>query len=780
MHDLRDPSLQSCRSCRLLLPARLDRDETNTSTSAPALPKPPLDTCRGVSAALSPSCWYADSTISLSTTGRATLGDDSPRDDPPPAAWLSNMFLSMLTADAAAQHGHEFSAPRTPSPLHRTSPPPRSPLNVLSSTVRQQRPQPTPLPARKSVSVEGRPSHASSRKSIMFALPPESNASSSRPPSIHSTTTTSTDDRSRKRPSRPKTNYALAHPPPRVGPLHLRPKVLLQLHQSSANSRPKPAFEAIPSTTFAPRLKRKFHRVFKTRDRLGPDDVVIVRAGDYGGADDQSDSDEDMESREVIGVVCFNIREERTEICMDDDTVWAATFMQNGGYEFVSTDEHGLQSKARWVPKPQGNRRKSANYSQTEVVGSGKVAEERKFTFSTISPDRRRHPVIASMTRAGIDVWDQYSIPPQANGTTPLASPTFSDAGASQTLTDISESRPMHTTDEALRKFILVSGIWVAFREKWSNVFRYERPGRDRESMPTSPLCGSPIMPCAPMRTVSMASMNGSMSRSSSPGIPDNQSDKHHSLRSVSRMLLHRNSALAALNGEHGSPESTPPSTAKTSGNTRSRRANSTGTAFIKRASSKRNPKRHSSGSKAMPESPGKAMYRVNTEEDDLEHPHRFTVTEAAHIMLPMIEDQTPKNSGEYASSLASSHDEPTPRPLPRNDVQKQERVSLQVPPTYLQSNHSITGRSDGAIEAPSKELLPSRSRSTRERPKPRHSVSPAADSRYYANGDGYMNGSGLPIEISKVFEDEKEIKTKKRMSVRGFLQRFKSKRGKS
>ncbi|KAL1630994.1 hypothetical protein SLS56_004668 [Neofusicoccum ribis] len=617
----------------------------------------------------------------------------------------------------------------------------------------------------------------------MFALPPESNASSSRPPSIHSTTTTSTDDRSRKRPSRPKTNYALAHPPPRVGPLHLRPKVLLQLHQSSANSRPKPAFEAVPSTTFAPRLKRKFHRVFKHRDRLGPDDVVIVRAGDYGGTDDHSDSDEDLESREVIGVVCFNIREERTEICMDDDTVWVATFMQNGGYEFVSTDQHGLQSKARWVPKAQGNRRKSANFSQTTDASSGNVAEDRKFSFSTISPDRRRHPIIATMTRAGIDVWDQYSIPSQTNAASPLTSPMFSDAATSQTLADVSEPRPMLTTDETLRRFILVSGIWVAFREKWSNVFRYERPGRDRESMPGSPLCGSPIIPCAPMRTVSMASMNGSMSRSSSPGLPDSASEKHHSLRGVSRMLLHRNSALAALNGDCGSPESTPPSTGKASSSTRSRRANSTGTAFIKRASSKRNPKRHSSGPKGMPESPGKAIYRVNTEEDG-DHAHRFTVSDHAHIMLPMIEDRTPKNSGEYASSLASTDDDqPTPRPLPKREPLKTERASLQVQPTYYQSNHSMSGKSDGAVESHNRNLVPSRSKSTKERPKTRLSVSPARDSRYYGNGNGngYTNGSGLPTGTAKVFiEQEKEIKSKKRMSVRGFLQRFKSKKGRN
>lgn len=672
----------------------------------------------------------------------------------------------MLTADAAAQHGHEFSAPPSPSPLHRASPAPRSPLTVLSSTVRHQKTQPTPLPAWRSFSAGAPPPHAPPKKSIMFALPPET---SSRPPSIQSTTTTSTDDRSRKRPSRPKTNYALAHPPPRVGPLHLRPKVLLQLHQSSANSRPRPAYEALPSTTFAPRLKRKFHRVFKHRERLGPDDVVVVKAGDYGGAEDDSDSDDDLESREVIGVVCFNTREDQTEICMDDDTVWVATPMQNGGYELVSTDQHGLQSKARWVLKSQGSRRRSANIPPAADASLGNSADDRKFTFSTISPDRRRHPVIASMTRAGLDVWDQYSIPSQPSVATPL-SPTFSDS-ASQTLPDISESQPLMTTDDELRKLILVSGIWVAFREQWSSVFRYGRPGR--ESMPSSPVCASAIRPGAPIRTVSMASLAGSMSRSSSPGIPDSQSEKHHSLRGVSRMLLHRNGALAALTGDSGSPDLTPPSTAKTSSATRSR-AHSTGAAFIQRASSKRNPKRHSSGPKSMSGSPAQAIYRIDTDEDSSRRSHRFTVSDAAHIMLPMIEDQTPKNSCEYASSMASSSDEqPTPRPMPRQELQQSARATLQVPPTYYQSNNSAPGYSNGTALAASRELVPSRSKSTTERERPRPSASPARDSR--------RQEKALPVEPVKVAEEEeeneKESKPRKRMSVRGFLQRFKSKK---
>ncbi|KAF2137014.1 uncharacterized protein K452DRAFT_236548, partial [Aplosporella prunicola CBS 121167] len=286
----------------------------------------------------------------------------------------------------------------------------------------------------------------------MFALPPETTIPS-RPGSIRSATTTSTaDGPSRKRSSRPKTIYSLAHPPPRVGPLHLRPRVLLQLHQSSAHSRPKPAYEALPSTTFAPRLKRKFHRVFRHQERLGPDDVVIAKAGQYD-LEEPEESDDDLESREVVGVVCANLKEEKTEVCMDDDSVWYVTHMPNGGYEFVATDEHGLQTKARWVPRLQVNRRVSANFAQNGGQKTSAPTEDRKFNFSTITPGSRRHPVIASMTRASIDVWDKY-IMPSPSLYSPLPSPAGSENGDAS---DDAKPTPTMTTDEQLRKLIIVT-----------------------------------------------------------------------------------------------------------------------------------------------------------------------------------------------------------------------------------------------------------------------------------------------------------------------------------
>ncbi|KAK7525486.1 uncharacterized protein IWZ02DRAFT_352717, partial [Phyllosticta citriasiana] len=367
----------------------------------------------------------------------------------------------MLTADAAAQHGHEFSAPRAPTQSSRQSAPPRSPLNVLSSSVRPQRPQPTPLHERKTLTSETYPPPhrrqstpqppSKPQRSITFAMQPQ-DMEQSRPSSLRSTATTSTEGRLRNKSLRPKTTFALAHPPPRVGPF-LRPRVLLQLHQSSASSRPRPAYEAIPSTKLAPKLKKKFQRLFELRIKLGPDDFLIVKAETYG-VDRRDGEEEKLENREVIAVVCYNAKEDRTEICMDDNTIWSTSQMPNGGYEFVSTDSHGLQSKRRWVSKPLAPKRASS----MTTVSQASSPDDRKFNFSTISPDSRRHPVIASMTRASIDVWDQYSIP----------SPTLATPARSPDTSDVTEPsypesrRPVLVTDDTLRKFILVSGVWIA------------------------------------------------------------------------------------------------------------------------------------------------------------------------------------------------------------------------------------------------------------------------------------------------------------------------------
>ncbi|OCL07907.1 hypothetical protein AOQ84DRAFT_294206, partial [Glonium stellatum] len=311
----------------------------------------------------------------------------------------------------------------------------------------------------------------------------------SRPPS--SSSICSSEGRPKKRQSRSKTTYNLAHPPPTTTPrqkLHLRPKVLLQLQQVVPSSRPRPAYEVIPSSVFVPRLARKFARVFKSKDKLGPADILIVKAEDYGLAEDEESSDDERwGNREVIGVVCAGKKDEhkaslKTEILMDDGSSWEASALPNGGYEFVFTDEHGLKLKCRWVARMCTTRRTSSMSGTSQGWQSSLPTEEKKFNFSTISPDSRRHPIIASMTRTSIDVLDYYSMPSASSSIHPPASPihtpahtpsAMSDAGSFIEASDAAAERSQIKTEDALRKFIIVSGIWVAFREGWSTVFSY-------------------------------------------------------------------------------------------------------------------------------------------------------------------------------------------------------------------------------------------------------------------------------------------------------------------
>ena len=506
------------------------------------------------------------------------------------------MFLSMLTADAAAQHGHEFSPPRASSPSN-SSLLTRSPLSILTPSAWRPTASATPLslpPGVLKPAASPPDTISKNQKTIMFVEPEEVPIISpehSRPPS--SSSICSSEGKPKKRHSRSKTTYNLAHPPPPTAPrqkLHLRPKVLLQLQQVVPSSRPKPAYEVIPSSVFVPRLARKFARVFKSKDKLGPADILVVKAEDYGPAEDEENSDDERwGNREVIGVVCAGKKDEnktciKTEILMDDGSSWEASTLPNGGYEFVFTDEHGLKLKCRWVARMSPARRSSGMSGTSQGCLSNPPTEEKKFNFSTISPDSRRHPIIATMTRTSIDVLDYYSMPSASSSIHPPASPihtpaqtpsAMSDAGPFTEASELAAERSQIKTEDALRNFIIVSGIWVAFCENWSTVFNYARCGTN----PTLSTNCHKSRPSGPTRAVSMPTIDTApTSRSSTPD--ENRRTLPQLLRN-STQILHRNSPSSTLSPS--TPASSAASSPTAAPKTRCRRSNSTGTAFIQR-----------------------------------------------------------------------------------------------------------------------------------------------------------------------------------------------------
>ncbi|KAL6712138.1 hypothetical protein ACN47E_000015 [Coniothyrium glycines] len=347
-------------------------------------------------------------------------------------------------------------------------------------------------------------------------------------------------DRPRKRISRSKTSYLLARPAQRINPrpkVFVRPRVLLQLHQVIAAQRPKPVYELIPLSLCPPRSTRRLARTFNTKDRLGPNDFLVVEAEAYTDEDAKKSDEERWAAREVIGVMSSGKGEKgalsNAEICMNDGmSRWVITEMANGGFEFNTTDDHGLGVKARWVPKPAYSRRVSDMLSDipTSPMFAPGQQDDYRYTFSTINPNSRRHPIIATMTRTRIDILDHYAIPSATSPSTP-GHPSYPQSPVT-TLSSIDmesfvqKTSPPIETGDALRRLIVVSGIWVSARISCL----YDTHGQP--STPTLNTSGTP-RPSSD-RTVS-APLFGATSRSASPA--STLDDTNHSVPKLFRAV---------------------------------------------------------------------------------------------------------------------------------------------------------------------------------------------------------------------------------------------------
>jgi hypothetical protein len=384
------------------------------------------------------------------------------------------MLLDMLTADAAAKHGHEYSPPRAASPTNNASFL-YMPLSILGSVLRGQTLSPSQATTPSHHADPTFDTSAPQNHAMKLAHDePIASPINSRPVSSGSDVT---HERPKKRNPRSKTCYSIARPVHRQHTkLHIRPKIILQLHQVIASQRPKPAYDIVPFSLLPQRSVRRIARTFNTRERLCSNDLLVAKAEEYNTKDDEDKAEEDhWGSREVIGVIspgkCEKGVTGPTEICLNDGmSRWEVSNMPNGGYEFNSTDEHGLTLKARWVLKTAHARRTSSMSMSTSTPLSPTGLEDKKFTFSTISSNCRRHPIIATMTHTSIQIMDNYSMPSANSPSTPgLYSPnpspiTPSSIDFTTFIDDLTEKLPIET-DEALKRFILVSGVWVASKE---------------------------------------------------------------------------------------------------------------------------------------------------------------------------------------------------------------------------------------------------------------------------------------------------------------------------
>lgn len=283
--------------------------------------------------------------------------------------------------------------------------------------------------------------------------------------------------------SRPKIIFYLAHPPPvsiHKQHLHIRPRVLLQLQSITDTARPNPVLEVLPSFVFASRLARRFPRTFKGKAGLGADDLVVVSSENYklhGAEAGQSDGifeAEKWDERELVAAICQSEvgSPGTTQICLNDGSLWTASRLASGAYEFVTVDEQGLRTVARWVPKqPRSLQRAST------IRRERSTSEEKRFNFSLLNPNSRRHAIIASMDRHSIDVSAQYTEPPVSPSSPASSTPTRSSFSTSE---ELPLSVPVEVS-QSLRTLITVTGICVAFQEGFSIHFRHS------DNPPSSP-----------------------------------------------------------------------------------------------------------------------------------------------------------------------------------------------------------------------------------------------------------------------------------------------------
>ncbi|KAG9243686.1 hypothetical protein BJ878DRAFT_108004 [Calycina marina] len=293
--------------------------------------------------------------------------------------------------------------------------------------------------------------------------------------------------RRRRRSVRTSTTFQLAQPAPTLSAkqrlLQIRPKLLLQLQQLPPNSRPIPAIDVLPSTQVVPRLIKRFPRMFRGKNSLGANDVMIMKCEEYEeedsyGAMDNEPDEESLSGRELIAVICQMPRDlgrshGNVEIVLKDGSVWTATPSENGlQVDFQTVDDHGIKTTARWVKDKRLTRRSTGGIEMVRPTSPLLSIAEFRFTFSIIDPTKRQHPIIATMTHTTLDIPDTYTTrTPSFESVLPLSLPT--SHGSLVDGTEDDSIRNTFPVDKELRSLIQVTGIYVALCQGVSSYFKY-------------------------------------------------------------------------------------------------------------------------------------------------------------------------------------------------------------------------------------------------------------------------------------------------------------------
>lgn len=273
---------------------------------------------------------------------------------------------------------------------------------------------------------------------------------------------------------RPKTSYQFAYPVVHTWHkrLKLRPKLILQLQQVSQTPRPLPILNVQQSTLYLPRFVRRFLAMSCQKNGQGQNDLSVVRSELYTRTVASipekpitCEREDDEGQRQVMATIFRDGGlKGKAEICLNFGPVWEATPLPSGSYEFVARTENGVRVM-RWALRGGKNRRISAS------SGTQPHDDSKRFTFSVIDPNTRRHPVIASMTKDQLEVYNGYSVV-GSSSTDPITPSSgmsvVSDTPDNEAPADTKYSSAL---DEQLRTVIIVTGVWVACWEGWSQNF---------------------------------------------------------------------------------------------------------------------------------------------------------------------------------------------------------------------------------------------------------------------------------------------------------------------
>lgn len=568
--------------------------------------------------------------------------------------------FTMLIHSGSGYHAHEFSrdASASRSRLRSNSLPKRSTLARSAFSAPLLAPQTTavtenPLPVLRRPYKPLSDNIAPAKEPVVRFQEVEQDTMSEDAKSVansEGSITTAGGGRRRKRSLRTSTTFHLAHPAPTLTQkqrlLQIRPRLLLQLQRLSTDARPKPSLDVLPSTVVVPRLYKKFPRMFRGKAELGCNDVMVVKSEEYEtgieNSVENSDSDEDgLASRDLVAVICqmpkdFGGSQGKAEMVLSDGSVWQATPLPNGLFEFITTDEHGIKTTARWVRR--SNRRQSVD--MPEAI----VNNETKFTFSIIDPNSRRHPILATINQAKLDIPDCYTTVSPSASRHPPTSPlrTFAEEADQRADDEAVPERATIPLDERLKTLIQVTGIWLALRQGWSPYFKYNDAMSAVKSQSSS---GGRV------RSMSLTPEPGRLSPTpTSASTPESG----HTLGAVLGSKIRRVSALGCPSNGSSPQLERNPSTPK--------RTVSTGTAFMQRAAARR---AGNAPSTVASDSEGESM--IESRKIQVERSVNGTPA-----------NETPPASLALGASSATTPETPTRRP---------KRPQSYIPTSSLQNN---------------------------------------------------------------------------------------------